>query len=116
MRKFLTITAAIVVFFFVSAFNVQDLIDTFIPSPKQERPTGNTPERIFNMATEAMVKGDDAVAIELYYKLVEDYPAFKKYRKDILYRLGNLLYKTERYEEAERIYRTLSTKYKNYKK
>ncbi|MCE5300881.1 MAG: tetratricopeptide repeat protein [Spirochaetia bacterium] len=74
-------------------------------------PEGHTPEGLFNSATEAMVKGDDAAAIDLYYKLVEDYPEFKKYRADALYRLGSLLFKTERYEESEKTLRLFAAKY-----
>lgn len=79
-------------------------------------PSGaDTPERIFNTATEAMVKGDDAAAIELYYQITEGYPNFKKeYRADALFRLGKMLYRAERYEEAEKNLETLIAKHKNY--
>ncbi len=64
---------------------------------------GDTAEHIFNMANEAIARGDEAVAIDLFYKLNQDYGAFKKYRADVLYRLGTLLYKTERYDESEKV-------------
>ncbi len=80
-------------------------------------PSGaENPERIFNLATEAMVKGEDAAAIELYYKIVENYPAFKKeYRADAVFRLGSLLYKAERYDEAEKIFDMFIVKHKGHK-
>jgi hypothetical protein len=68
-------------------------------------------ESVFNAATEAMVKGDDPSAIMLYYSLVNDYPSFKGYKSDIYYRLGTLLYKTERYDEAEKIFVKFSEKF-----
>ena len=68
-------------------------------------------ESVFNAATEAMVKGDDPSAITFYYSLVNDYPSFKKYKSDIYYRLGTLLYKTERYDEAEKIFVIFSVKF-----
>jgi hypothetical protein len=74
---------------------------------------GKTPESIFNMATEAMVENNDALAIELYYKLENSYPDFKKYRPDVLFRLGNLLYKTERFDESEKIFSVFASDYKD---
>jgi|GEM_PF-1135225 hypothetical protein len=70
-----------------------------------------SPESVFNEATESMVKGDDPGAIVLYYKLLNDYPSFKKYRADTLFRLGTLLYKTERYDEAEKTFVIFSEKF-----
>jgi hypothetical protein len=70
-----------------------------------------SPESVFNSATEAMVKGDDPGAITLYYRLVNDYPDFKMYRADILFRLGELLYKTERYDEAEKTFVIFAEKF-----
>ena len=70
-----------------------------------------SPESVFNSATEAMVKGDDPGAIALYYRLVNDYPDFKKYRADTLFRLGELLYKTERFDEAEKTFVIFSEKF-----
>lgn len=77
---------------------------------------GEAPETIFNKANDSMVKGEYSIAIELYYQLLSNYKNFKKYRDDILYRLGLLLYKTERYDEAEKVLTNLINKYKNYKK
>ncbi|MCX8093133.1 MAG: tetratricopeptide repeat protein [Candidatus Goldbacteria bacterium] len=82
----------------------------------EEREMSETPERLFNLANEAMIKGEKEIAIELYYKILEKYPDFKKYRPDVLYRLGILLFKSDRYEEAEKIFQQLITKYKNYPK
>ncbi|HDQ26248.1 MAG TPA: hypothetical protein ENN43_05820 [bacterium] len=73
------------------------------------------PERIFNAATEAMVKGESVIAIELYYKLLNDYPGFKKYRAEILERLGGLLFDSEQYEEAEKILGRYVSEYRNHK-
>lgn len=76
---------------------------------------GESPEHIFNIATEAMVKGEDAAAIELYYKIVEKYPSFKKeYRADAMFRLGSLLYKAERYDEAEKILEMFIARHKGH--
>lgn len=86
--------------------------DYFIPIEQKE--TSESPERLFNLANESMIKGEKDIAIELYYKIIEQYPEFKKYRPDILYRLGILLFKSERFEEAEKIFQQLITKYKNY--
>ena len=72
-----------------------------------------SPETVFNMATEAMVKGNDALAIDLYYKLDKSYPSFKKYRADTLYRLGTLLYKTDRFDEAEPVFAKFAEKCKD---
>ncbi len=83
----------------------------FLPVAAEE-----TPEHIYNMATDAMTKGEDAVAIQLFYKVTEEYPNFKKYRADALYMLGQLLFKTERYDEAEKTFSTLISKYKKYQK
>ncbi|MCX7699039.1 MAG: tetratricopeptide repeat protein [Candidatus Goldbacteria bacterium] len=82
----------------------------------EEIEISESPERLFNLANEAMIKGENNIAIELYYKILERYPDFKKYKPDILYRLGILLFKSERYEEAEKIFQQLITKYKNYPK
>ncbi len=84
--------------------------------PTEQKEATESPERLFNLANEAMIKGDKNIAIELYYKILERYPDFKKYKSDILYRLGMLLFKSERYEEAEKIFQQLITKYKNYSK
>jgi tetratricopeptide (TPR) repeat protein len=72
-----------------------------------------SPENLFNLATEAMVKGNDVLSIDLYYKLIDSYPDFNKYRADSIYRLGMLLYKTERYDEAEKILALFAAKFKN---
>jgi hypothetical protein len=75
---------------------------------------GETPEHLFNTANEYMIKGDNTAAIELYYRIVEEYPDFKEYRADVLYRLGTLLFRLERYEEAEKVFRMLADKYRDY--
>ncbi|MEI7639976.1 MAG: hypothetical protein WCJ46_00490 [bacterium] len=77
--------------------------------------TQPTPESVFNAANTAMLKGEDQIAVELYYKLLKDYPTFKRYKPEILSRLGNLLYETEGYEEAEKILQILVSKYPQYK-
>ncbi len=77
--------------------------------------TQPTPESVFNAANTAMLKGEDQIAVELYYKLLKNYPTFKRYKPEILSRLGNLLYKTEVYEEAEKILQILVSKYPRYK-
>lgn len=102
MRRLIVYAAAVLVLF------------TVIAGCKKAPGEGSqTPENIFNMATEAMVKGNDALAIDLYYKLVDSYPDFKKYRADSLYRLGTLLYKTERYDEAEKAFAQFAARFKN---
>ncbi|HPD18591.1 MAG TPA: tetratricopeptide repeat protein [Candidatus Goldiibacteriota bacterium] len=83
-------------------------------SSMEQNETSESPERLFNLATEAMIKGEKDIAIELYYKIIEQYPDFKKYRPDALYRLGTLLFKSERFEESEKIFQQLITRYKNY--
>jgi len=75
-----------------------------------------TPEHIYNMATDAMAKGEDAVAIQLFYKVTEQYSDFKKYRPDARFMLGQLLFKTERYDEAEKVFTDIVSKYKKYSK
>lgn len=75
--------------------------------------TNISPESIFNMATDEMMNGNDALAIDLYYKLVDYYPDFSKYRADSMFRLGTLLYKTERYDEAEKIFGLFADTYGN---
>lgn len=80
----------------------------------EQKEISESPERLFNLANESMIRGKKDVAIELYYKIIEQYPEFKKYKPDILYRLGILLFKSERFEEAEKIFQQLITKYKNY--
>src|SRR5450759_5379025 len=75
--------------------------------------TDKSPENLFNLATEAMVKGNDAMSIDLYYKLIDSYPDFNKYRADSIFRLGMLLYKTERYDEAEKTFVLFAEKFKN---
>jgi outer membrane protein assembly factor BamD (BamD/ComL family) len=102
MKKYITIFTLIFI-----------LITFFSCGPKIP---GEAPEAIFNKANDAMVKGEYSTAIELYYQLLSNYKDFKKYRDDILYRLGLLLYKTERYDEAEKVLTNLINKYKNYKK
>ncbi len=82
---------------------------------KKQAP-GEAPESIFNKANNFMVKKEYSLAIELYYKLLNEYQNFKKYRSDVIYRLGFSLYKTERYDEAEKILLLLLNKYKNYPK
>jgi len=83
-------------------------------APKESKEQTESPERLFNLANEAMIKGENNIAIELYYKIIEQYPEFKKYRSDTLYRLGTLLFKAERFEEAEKVFQQLVLKYKNY--
>jgi tetratricopeptide (TPR) repeat protein len=83
------IVASAIVFLFFSCTPVKEA-------------SGDTPEHIFNMANEAMSKGDDAMAIELFYKLDQQNSGLNKYRSDLVFRLGTLLYKTERYDEAEK--------------
>ena len=83
-------------------------------SPAEQKETSESPERLFNLANESMVRGEKDIAIELYYKIIEKYPDFKKYRPDALYRLGILLFKSERYEEAEKIFQQIITRYRNY--
>jgi tetratricopeptide (TPR) repeat protein len=83
-------------------------------SSVEQNETSESPERLFNLANEAMIKGEKDIAIELYYKIIEQYPDFKKYRPDALYRLGTLLFKSERFEETEKIFQQLITRYKNY--
>ncbi|HRU38660.1 MAG TPA: hypothetical protein P5511_02190, partial [Candidatus Goldiibacteriota bacterium] len=73
-------------------------------------------ERVFNAANEAMTRGDNAAAIDLYYKILEKYPDFKQYRADSLYRLGVLLFRSERFEESEKILGIFIIKYKNHEK
>jgi len=85
-------------------------------TPKESKEQTESPERLFNLANEAMIKGENNIAIELYYKIVEQYPEFKKYRADALYRLGVLLFKSERFEEAEKVFQQLITKYKNHQR
>lgn len=80
---------------------------------KSYPPGEQSPETVFNLATEAMVNGNDALAIDLYYKLVDSYPEFKKYRADAVFRLGTLLYKTERFDEAEKKFALFAVKFKN---
>ncbi|MFP4467036.1 MAG: tetratricopeptide repeat protein [Candidatus Goldiibacteriota bacterium] len=75
---------------------------------------GETPERLFNMATEAMYAGDDMLAIELYYNLLENHPKFKYGRDEALFRLGNMLYKTGRFEESEKTFSRLLDEYPGY--
>ncbi len=77
---------------------------------------GEPPESIFNRANNFLAKKEFSLAIELYYKLLEEYKDFKKYRADIIYRLGFSLYNTERYDEAEKILLLLISRYKNYSK
>lgn len=71
-------------------------------------------EAIYNRANAQAASGDNAAAIDLFYRVIEDYPSFA-YKSDALYRLGTLLYALERYEEAERVFNVLAGKYKNYK-
>jgi tetratricopeptide (TPR) repeat protein len=71
-----------------------------------------TPEHVFNMANKALSQGDDAAAIDLFYRLEQEYPGFNKYGADILIRLGTLLYKTERYDEAEKTLAVFVSKYR----
>jgi tetratricopeptide (TPR) repeat protein len=78
------------------------------------QPQGETGEHIYNTATEAMIKGNNTDAINLYYELIQKHPEFRDYRADALYRLGTLLYRSERFEEAEKILGMLANKYKNY--
>ncbi|HNZ28685.1 MAG: translocation protein TolB [Candidatus Aerophobetes bacterium ADurb.Bin490] len=73
-----------------------------------------SPEAIYNRANAQAASGDNATAIDLLYRVVEDYPSFA-YKSDALYRLGTMLYALERYEEAERVFNVLAGKYKNYK-
>jgi len=72
------------------------------------------PEKLFNAANEAMTRGDNAEAIELYYRIVEKHPDFREYRPDALYRLGALLFRAERFEESEKILHLLANRHKNY--
>lgn len=62
-----------------------------------------SPEAVFNSANAAMSQGDYAKAIELFYTLYERYPQFKTYRCDVVFRLGYLLYKAERFDESEKV-------------
>ncbi|PKL92534.1 MAG: hypothetical protein CVV21_01900 [Candidatus Goldiibacteriota bacterium HGW-Goldbacteria-1] len=73
-----------------------------------------SPEALYNRANEQAAIGDSAAAIDLFYRVIEDYPKFT-YAADAMYRLGNLLYRTERYEESERVFNALAGKFKNYK-
>lgn len=73
-----------------------------------------SPEAVYNRANEQAAIGDFATAIDLFYRVIEDYPKFT-YAADAMYRLGNLLYRTERYEEAERVFNALAGRYKNYR-
>jgi tetratricopeptide (TPR) repeat protein len=70
-----------------------------------------SPEAIFNSANSSMSQGDYVRAIELFYSLYERHPDFKTYRCDVVFRLGYLLYKAERYDESEKILTDYITKY-----
>jgi len=76
---------------------------------------GVSSEKIFNRANGFMSKGDYAKAIKYYYVLAEERGDFSAYMDDVMYRLGLLLYKTERYSEAEKILRGFAEKYRNHK-
>lgn len=82
----------------------------------EKKVPGEAPEAIFNRANNFMAKQEYSLAIELYYKLLDEYQDFKKYKADVIYRLGFCLYKTERYDEAEKILLLLINRYKNYSK
>jgi tetratricopeptide (TPR) repeat protein len=107
MRKNIVVAAAAAaISLFLCGFDFFGLI--------KANPDGETAERLFNTANEAMIKGNSTQAIELYYRLIEKHPEFRSYRADALYRLGTLLFKAERFEEAEKILQMLANKYKNY--
>ncbi len=76
--------------------------------------TGVSSEKIFNRANGFMSKGDYAKAIKYYYVLAEERGDFSAYRDDVMYRLGLLLYKTERYSEAEKVLRGFAERYRNH--
>jgi tetratricopeptide (TPR) repeat protein len=107
MRKTACVAAAAGIFLLCSGF---DFFGLFAPQDTG----GETAEHIFNTANEAMIKGNDSDAILKYYSLIEHHPEFKEYRADALYRLGTLLYKNERYEEAERALGEIADRHKDY--
>lgn len=100
------LTAAVFIGMFLSGFGFSD--------PSKQGQNAESPEHLFNTATEAMIKGNSTEAIDLYYRLVQNYPEFKEYRADALYRLGMLLFKAERFVESEKILGMMAGKYKNY--
>lgn len=106
MKKALVMAAVLSAWLMFSGFDFLGLFG--------KTQAGETPERLFNMANEAMIKGKNTEAIDLYYRLIEKHPEFKTYRADALYRLGTLLYRAERFEEAEKILSMLAVKYRNY--
>jgi len=108
MRKLIIISCALACFLAFGGFKLPDFVEKIIYFGQSR---DESAARIFNMANEAMIKGDDGVAIALFYKILEEYPGFRKYRDDVLYRLGNLLFKAERYDEAERVYSEFAAKY-----
>lgn len=107
-RKAAAVTAAACFFFLLCGFTL------FGINFWGQDASGETPEHLFNTANENMVKGNDAAAIELYYRILEQYPDFKDYRADVLFRLGSLLFRMERFEEAEKAFRLLADKYGGY--